>query len=365
MTDRGERGTGYWSADGGYRRDLVALALLGPRARSSRVVLARVLGPRETAGRTPGTWCSGPAAATTPALHSVSDSAPARRIVSIGTSGVVAAVSADAHPDRTGDSGRFRRRHRGLPAASVHPQRVPRARRGGRRLLGVDHERLSRTRAGRRPMVPTVWCWCRTSRVSGRRTSRGPAGALHGLTPATMSPGHLARAGVEGLLCLLADAVDVLRRHGVAVDRLTLVGGGAQSRAVREIAPRVFGLPVAVPPPGEYVAVGAARQAAWTLSGEPEPPRWETAGATLLPRGPDPGNPGALPRGRGRGGPRPWSDSAQRVAAGVEHGTLTVQDTPRHRLEAAGAGVAEDAGDVRVVHPERRGRPALHGRARP
>jgi xylulokinase len=31
---------------------------------------------------------------------------------------------------------------------------------------------------------------------------------------------------------------------------------------------------VAVPPPGEYVADGAARQAAWVLSGQAAPPSW-------------------------------------------------------------------------------------------
>jgi xylulokinase len=36
----------------------------------------------------------------------------------------------------------------------------------------------------------------------------------------------------------------------------------------------VFGLDITVPQPGEYVAIGAARQAAWVLSGADEPPHW-------------------------------------------------------------------------------------------
>ena len=36
----------------------------------------------------------------------------------------------------------------------------------------------------------------------------------------------------------------------------------------------IFGLDVAVPPVSEYVAEGAARQAAWVLSGGPTPPPW-------------------------------------------------------------------------------------------
>ncbi len=36
----------------------------------------------------------------------------------------------------------------------------------------------------------------------------------------------------------------------------------------------MLGLPVTVPQPGEYVARGAARQAAWVLAGGAEPPVW-------------------------------------------------------------------------------------------
>ena len=60
------------------------------------------------------------------------------------------------------------------------------------------------------------------------------------------------------------------------VERLLLIGGGARNDAVRRIAPAVFGLPVVVPVAGEYVADGAARQAAWTLSGTAEPPTWQS-----------------------------------------------------------------------------------------
>ena len=66
-----------------------------------------------------------------------------------------------------------------------------------------------------------------------------------------------------------------MREHGVAVEAVTLLGGGARSEAVRRLAPSVWGLPVDVPTPGQYVADGAARQAAWVLSGGSEPPVWE------------------------------------------------------------------------------------------
>ena len=55
---------------------------------------------------------------------------------------------------------------------------------------------------------------------------------------------------------------------------MLLIGGGARSAAVRELAPGIFFSPVGVPEPEEYVALGAARQAAWALAGTPEPPAW-------------------------------------------------------------------------------------------
>jgi xylulokinase len=61
---------------------------------------------------------------------------------------------------------------------------------------------------------------------------------------------------------------------GIPARRVLLVGGGARSEAVRRIAPTVFGCPVVVPEPSEFVADGAARQAAWALSGEVNPPQW-------------------------------------------------------------------------------------------
>jgi xylulokinase len=44
---------------------------------------------------------------------------------------------------------------------------------------------------------------------------------------------------------------------------------------VQALASGVLGVPFALPDPAvEWVARGAARQAAWALSGEPEPPQW-------------------------------------------------------------------------------------------
>ena len=112
--------------------------------------------------------------------------------------------------------------------------------------------------------------------LEGERTPNLPdaTGELHGLRHKTSTPAHLARAAVEGVLCGLAEALDAVESHGVALERVHLIGGGSRSEALRQIAPMVFGRPVLVPPPGEYVADGAAYQAKWVLDPGHKPPPW-------------------------------------------------------------------------------------------
>jgi xylulokinase len=94
------------------------------------------------------------------------------------------------------------------------------------------------------------------------------------MTSANITAANVARAAVEGLLFSLEFCLDQLAGQGVGIHRLALVGGGARSEAIRRIAPSVFGVDVHIPTPGEYVALGAARQAAWTLAHHDSPPAW-------------------------------------------------------------------------------------------
>ncbi|MGL5862849.1 MAG: FGGY-family carbohydrate kinase, partial [Phycicoccus sp.] len=113
--------------------------------------------------------------------------------------------------------------------------------------------------------------------LDGERTPNLPdaAGSLHGLRRTNATPENLARAVVEGMVLGLVQAVDAVRVQGCPVERVLLVGGAAASTAVQDVAADLFGVPVAVPKPAEYVAVGAARQAAWALAGGEHPPAWE------------------------------------------------------------------------------------------
>ena len=62
------------------------------------------------------------------------------------------------------------------------------------------------------------------------------------MTLANMTRENYARAAVEGLLCLMAVGLDAQRAQGVLVERVSLIGGGAKSEAVRKLAPAILGL---------------------------------------------------------------------------------------------------------------------------
>ncbi len=272
VTDRSDAsGTGYWSGvTGEYRLDLLERAL-----GRSDVRLPRVLGPSDAAGRTPDGVLLGPGAGDNAGAALGLGATAGDVVVSIGTSGVVSAVSPTPTADETGIIAGF---------ASASGEHLPlvctlnaaRVLDAAARMLGVDHDELSRLALSAPPgadglvLVPYL---------EGERTPNRPdaTGTLHGLTLGSSTPAHLARAAVEGLLCGLADALDALVAAGVPVERAFLVGGGARSEALARIAPTVLGRPVLRPTPGEYVADGAARQAAWVLAGGDTPPVWAAA----------------------------------------------------------------------------------------
>lgn len=271
VTDRGDAsGTGYWSpTTGEYRRDLLELGL------GHDAVLPRVLGPAERAGTTPAGQVLGPGTGDNAAAALGLGATSGDVVLSIGTSGVACAVADRPVGDPTGAVAGFAdATGRYLPlVATMNAARVLDA---AARMVGTDHAGLSdlalSAPAGAGGMVLVPY-------LEGERTPNKPdaTGALHGLRLETANPAYLARAAVEGMLCGLADGLDAVRSLGTPVERVVMVGGAARSRAVREIASAVLGLPVTVPQPGEYVARGAARQAAWVLAGTASPPDWPLA----------------------------------------------------------------------------------------
>jgi xylulokinase len=108
------------------------------------------------------------------------------------------------------------------------------------------------------------------------------------MTLSNSNPADIARAMIEGMLAGLADAVQSLIDLGVDVKRILIIGGAAKNPAVGNIASALFGRPVLIPPAGEYVADGAARQAAWALLATPSAPMWDLGKATLIEAEPTP-----------------------------------------------------------------------------
>ena len=274
VTDRSDAsGTGYWNPNTGrYDRELFELALGHP------AILPRVMKP--------GVWGGESAKLTEHGIRTgrvigvgAGDNAaaalglgagPGDVVVSIGTSGTVFAVTETVSADVSGTvagfadaSGAF------LPLiATLNAARVLDSVAG---LLGVDHTELGRLALEAEPGADGTVL---QPYFEGERTPNLPdaTATLFGLTLASTTRANLARAALEGMLCGLADGLDAIRAQGVEARRILLIGGAAQNEAVATIAGQVFDLPVEVPAPAEYVALGAAVQAAWALKNKR--PEW-------------------------------------------------------------------------------------------
>jgi xylulokinase len=194
-------------------------------------------------------------------------------VVSIGTSGTVFAVTDAPSSDLSGAvagfadaSGAF------LPlVATLNAARILDVTAA---LLGVDHDELGALALQAEPGAGGLVL---QPYFEGERTPNLPdaTATLFGMTLASTTRAGLARAAIEGMLCGLADGLDAVRTAGVDARRILLIGGAAQNPAVAAIAAQVFDVPVVVPKPGEYVALGAAVQAAWALGGSR--PAWPIA----------------------------------------------------------------------------------------
>ncbi|MGL5857690.1 MAG: xylulokinase [Angustibacter sp.] len=281
-TDRGDAsGTGYYSpALGRWRPELAAAAV------GHDVELPRVAAPGEVVGRTASGALVAAGTGDNMAAALGLGLRPGDVALSVGTSGVASLAATSATADPTGDvagfcdaTGAFLPLVCTLNAARVLDLAA--------RLLGTDHAGLATLALAGRPGAGGLTL---LPYLDGERTPNRPTatGTLHGLTTST-APEDLARAAVEGVLCSLADAVDrLVGQTGATIGRVLLVGGGARNPAVRAIAPAVLGRPVTVPGSAQYVARGAARQAAWALAGSTAPPNWPLPEPALAQAEPTP-----------------------------------------------------------------------------
>lgn len=276
FTDRGDAsGTGYFATrEGRWRPDLAANAL-GHEVELPRIPGAGCVAAHTTSGQivAPGTGDNMGAALGLGLRQG-------DLLVSVGTSGVASAISATAVADGTGAITGFADAEHGfLPmVATMNAARILDLQ---ARWLGVDLDTLSTLALA---SVPGAHGVTLLPYYGGERTPNRPdaVGTWTGLTDRTTRE-DLARAAFEALLCSLADAVDhLVAATGELPLRVLMVGGATRSPALRALAPSILGHPVALPPPGEYVARGAARQAAWALAATEQPPVWPLPEAVLL-----------------------------------------------------------------------------------
>jgi xylulokinase len=274
FTDRSDAsGTGYFDpSTSHYRQEIIELAL----GKDRKLELPRIVSPSDFGGTTregiPIAAGAGDNAGAALGLQAQ----PGDVVVSLGTSGTAFAVSDTPTHDSSGSVAGFAdATGRYLPlACTLNAARILDA---ACQMLGKTHDEIADLALSAKPGANGLTL---LPYFEGERTPNRPnaTGVFSGMNLSNSNPADISRAMIEGMLSGLADAVDSLVLLGVNVQRILLIGGAAKNPAVPLIASALFGREVLVPPAGEYVANGAAKQAAWALLGEI--PQWDLGEVT-------------------------------------------------------------------------------------
>jgi len=269
FTDRSDAsGTGYFDpSTSHYRDEIVRLAL----RHDQNFTLPKIIEPSQFGGTTlSGIPIAAGAGDNAGAALGI-QAQPGDVIVSLGTSGTAFAVSETPTHDPSGEVAGFAdATGRYLPlVCTLNAARILDA---ACRILGKTHDEVAQLALAAKPGANGLTL---LPYFEGERTPNRPkaTGVFAGMNLNNSNPEDIARAMVEGMLAGLADAVDSLVALGVGINRILLIGGAAKNPAVPVIASALFGREVLVPPAGEYVANGAAKQAAWALLGQM--PTWD------------------------------------------------------------------------------------------
>ncbi len=275
VTDRSDAsGTGFFSVQGAWLYDLLA-ELISPQPDWARM-LPRVLGPSEAAGAVlPSVAAAlglragvvvGAGAGDQHAGAAGLGLAEGEVLYSLGTSGVVMAVSARPVVDLTGmvnsvadATGGFLPLVCTLNATKVTDTFT--------RLLGVSHAELAELALAAAPDSnrPVLAAFFDGERSPDRPYARGLLGNLSNETTRE----QLALAAFEGVLLGLIAGHDMIRQAGASANgRVVVAGGGAKSPAYRQILADLLGAPVQQLDAPEATARGACIQAAAVLAGQ-------------------------------------------------------------------------------------------------
>jgi xylulokinase len=269
FTDRSDAsGTGYFDpSTSQYRQEIIELAL----GKNRQIKFPRIIAASEFGGETENGIPIAAGAGDNAAAALGLQAQPGDVVVSLGTSGTAFAVSQTPTHDPSGSVAGFAdATGRYLPlVCTLNAARILDA---ACQMLGKNHDEIAELALSAQPGAHGLTL---LPYFEGERTPNRPnaTGTLSGMNISNSNPADIARAMIEGMLSGLADAVDSLVALGVKVERILLIGGAAKNPAVPVIASALFGREVIVPPIGEYVANGAAKQAAWALLGQM--PQWD------------------------------------------------------------------------------------------
>ncbi len=274
FTDRSDAsGTGYFDpTTSHYREDILRLAL----RHDLEIVLPTIIAPDKFGGTTSSGIPIAAGAGDNAGAALGLQAQPGDVVISLGTSGTAFAVSDTPTHDSSGAvagfadaAGRF------LPlVCTLNAARILDA---AARILGKTHDEVGALAlssiAGAHGLTLLPY-------FEGERTPNRPdaTGVFSGMNLKNSNPADIARAMIEGMMCGLTDAVDALIALGVTVNRIVIIGGAAKNLAIPVIASALMGREVVVPPAGEYVADGAAKQAAWALLAQI--PQWNLGEVT-------------------------------------------------------------------------------------
>jgi xylulokinase len=202
-------------------------------------------------------------------------------VISLGTSGTAFAVTGTSTHDASGAvagfadaTGNFLPLACTLNAAKVFDSVT--------KILGISFDEFSKIALDAKPGAGGITF---LPHFDGERTPNKPdaRGNILGLTHKNFTAPNLARAAIEGVIAGIAYAAYTFEDLGVSTQRILLIGGASQNPAVQQIATEIFGRDIYLPPAGEYVADGAAKQAAWALLKRENPPAWGSGDFRVIP----------------------------------------------------------------------------------
>jgi len=272
FTDRSDAsGTGYFDPVSNSYNMAIVEAALGHR----NVILPRVLAPHEAGWNINGLTIAPGAGDNAGGALGVG-ARVGDLVISLGTSGTAFVVSSTPTHDPSGEvagfadtTGNFLPLACTLNAAKVFDSTS--------KLLGVSYDELSELALSAEPGAGGLTF---LPHFDGERTPNRPdaRGALSGISHENFTPANIARSAIEGVVASMAYAAAALEKLGVSYERIILIGGGARNPAVQRVMTEIFGSDIYIPGSGEYVADGAARQAAWVALGSENPPQWAGSG---------------------------------------------------------------------------------------